>query len=50
MGFDIMSKNKPKTSICVYCGEKIRLHSYKGWYHPDGKGKGHRNHSPRPLN
>ena len=42
--------DKPKTlGICAVCGEPIRLHSYKGWYHPDGKGKGGRNHSPTPT-
>lgn len=35
-------------STCIVCGEMIRLHSYKGWYHPDGKGKGKRDHSPKP--
>jgi len=35
-------------SICVHCGELIRKHSYKGWYHPDGKGQGRRDHRPEP--
>lgn len=39
--------HKPMKAVCV-CGNPIRRHSYKGWYHPDGQGKGHRDHSPQP--
>jgi len=32
----------------MVCGGLLRKHSYKGWYHPDGKGKGGRDHPPKP--
>ena len=42
--------NKPKNkAICRNCGQLLRLHSYKGWYHQDGKGKGFRDHRPEPI-
>jgi hypothetical protein len=45
----IAEKKKKQISICRFCLEPIRFHSYKGWYHQDGKGKGHRDHPPMPI-
>jgi hypothetical protein len=44
---------KPKgaavTATCAICGRLIRLHAYKGWYHPTGYGHPIPRHRPQPA-